>query len=203
MDDRYWRHRRGKLDDQADKTGREAIEEARMVLPGIQALFGFQLIAVFNERFKELTEDERLIHFSATVLVTIAIALIMTPAAYHRLAEQTTISRFFVSLASWLIAAAMVPNLKRRGLAMGPELAVADGALGFWQAVEEVWPNELRSSSRKLKPLPPDPFRHQSVIARVAPAPSHHEIAHGQARPSCRAPHDETGVNPAESERIG
>jgi uncharacterized membrane protein len=109
MDDRYWRHRRGKLDDQADKTGREAIEEARMVLPGIQALFGFQLIAVFNERFKELTEDERLIHFSATVLVTIAIALIMTPAAYHRLAEQTTISRFFVSLASWLIAAAMVP----------------------------------------------------------------------------------------------
>ena len=31
-------------------------------------------------------------------------------------------------------------DLKRRGLAMGPELAVADGALGFWQAVEEVWP---------------------------------------------------------------
>jgi transposase-like protein len=31
-------------------------------------------------------------------------------------------------------------DLKRRGLAMAPELAVADGALGFWQAVEEVWP---------------------------------------------------------------
>ena len=104
MDDRFSRHQAGKLDDQADKTGR-----ARMVLPGIQALFGFQLIAVFSERFKELTEDERLIHFSATVLVTIAIALIMTPAVYHRLAEQTTISKFFVWLASWLIAAAMVP----------------------------------------------------------------------------------------------
>ena len=109
MDNRFSRHRPGKLDEQADKTGREAIEEARMVLPGIQALFGFQLIAVFSERFKELTEDERLIHFSATVLVTIAIALIMTPATYHRLAEQTTISKFFVWLASWLIAAAMVP----------------------------------------------------------------------------------------------
>src|SRR5882762_1083665 len=94
---------------QTEKMAREAIEEARMVLPGIQALFGFQLIAVFNERFKELTEDEQLVHFSATVLVTIAIALIMSPAAYHRLAEQTTISKFFVSLASWLIAAAMVP----------------------------------------------------------------------------------------------
>jgi putative transposase len=31
-------------------------------------------------------------------------------------------------------------DLKRRGLAMGPELAVADGALGFWQAIEQVWP---------------------------------------------------------------
>src|SRR5262244_3128988 len=31
-------------------------------------------------------------------------------------------------------------DLKRRGLSIGPELAVADGALGFWQAVEEVWP---------------------------------------------------------------
>jgi transposase-like protein len=32
-------------------------------------------------------------------------------------------------------------DLKRRGLSMGPELAIADGALGFWQAIEEVWPN--------------------------------------------------------------
>src|SRR5271154_6831633 len=31
-------------------------------------------------------------------------------------------------------------DLKRRGLVIGPELAVADGALGFWQAIEEVWP---------------------------------------------------------------
>ena len=32
-------------------------------------------------------------------------------------------------------------DLKRRGLSIGPELAVADGAFGFWQAIEEVWPN--------------------------------------------------------------
>ena len=31
-------------------------------------------------------------------------------------------------------------DLKRHGLSIGPELAVADGALGFWQALEEVWP---------------------------------------------------------------
>ncbi len=31
-------------------------------------------------------------------------------------------------------------DLKRRGLTIGPELEVADGALGFWQAIEEAWP---------------------------------------------------------------
>ena len=31
-------------------------------------------------------------------------------------------------------------DLKQRGLAIGPELAVADGALGFWKALPEVWP---------------------------------------------------------------
>jgi putative transposase len=31
-------------------------------------------------------------------------------------------------------------DLQRRGLLIGPELAVADGALGFWQAIEDVWP---------------------------------------------------------------
>ena len=34
----------------------------------------------------------------------------------------------------------LILDLKRRGLAIAPELAVADGALGFWKAVEEVWP---------------------------------------------------------------
>jgi putative transposase len=31
-------------------------------------------------------------------------------------------------------------DLKRRGLSIAPELAIADGALGFWKALGEVWP---------------------------------------------------------------
>ena len=46
----------------------QMIEEARMVLPGIQTLFGFQLIAVFNNRFQELTLYEQYIHFSSILL---------------------------------------------------------------------------------------------------------------------------------------
>jgi putative transposase len=31
-------------------------------------------------------------------------------------------------------------DLKNRGLAIAPKVAIADGALGFWKAVGEVWP---------------------------------------------------------------
>jgi hypothetical protein len=92
-----------------EQIAQEVIEEARMVLPGIQALFGFQLIAVFNERFHSLPSFEQYLHYAALVLVGVAIAVIMTPAAYHRMVEQTTVSEFFIKLASWLIAVAMVP----------------------------------------------------------------------------------------------
>jgi putative transposase len=34
----------------------------------------------------------------------------------------------------------LLVGLKARGLAMAPELAVGDGALGFWKALEEVFP---------------------------------------------------------------
>jgi hypothetical protein len=95
--------------EKADKTAMVALEEARMVLPGIQALFGFQLIAAFNESFRQLEPPEQMLHFAALILVAIAIAIIMTPAAYHRLVERGSISDFFVELASWLIAAAMLP----------------------------------------------------------------------------------------------
>lgn len=96
-------------DQQTEKMAREAIEEARMVLPGIQALFGFQLMAVFNQRFNELTASEQLIHYIAVLLIALAIGLIMTPAAYHRQVEPRSVSEFFVRLASRLVAIAMLP----------------------------------------------------------------------------------------------
>ena len=49
------------------------VDECRMVLPGIQAIFGFQLIAAFNERFaKELGPGEQLLHLAAMCLVALA-----------------------------------------------------------------------------------------------------------------------------------
>jgi len=84
-------------------------DEARMVLPGVQAVLGFQLVAVFNQRFQELTAGEQLIHLAAFLLMALAMGLVMTPAAYHRQVERGRVSRRFVDLSSTLLTLAMLP----------------------------------------------------------------------------------------------
>lgn len=48
-------------------------------------------------------------HFTALLMVAVAIALIMTPAAYHKIAARGTVSRQFVNLASRFLEWAMLP----------------------------------------------------------------------------------------------
>jgi transposase-like protein len=58
---------------------------------------------------------------------------------------------------SWL---ELLRDLKARGLEVGPRLAVADGALGFWSALEEVYPETrhqrcwVHKSANVLNALP-------------------------------------------------
>lgn len=86
------------------------LEECRTVVPGMQALFGFQLIAVFNPGFRDLLPPaERLLHLAAIVLVAIAIALVMAPAALHRQTEPLAVSRRFIDISSRLLMASMAP----------------------------------------------------------------------------------------------
>ena len=86
------------------------LEECRTVVPGMQALFGFQLIAVFSSAFAEqLSSMERMLHLIAIVLVTIAIALVMTPAALHNQTEPLAVSSRFIRISSRLLMASMAP----------------------------------------------------------------------------------------------
>jgi hypothetical protein len=87
-----------------------ALEEARVVVPGIQALFGFQLIAVFNNRFEEIFgEVAQRLHLAALVLVALSCLLLLTPSAFHRLAGQRHVSAYLLKICSRFIGAGMVP----------------------------------------------------------------------------------------------
>ena len=97
---------RDSLKDEATR----AIEEARVILPGIQALFGFQLIAVFNDGFDhKLAPPERQLHFFALFLVALSAALVMAPAAIHRQSQQREVSERFIWLSSLLLRTSMMP----------------------------------------------------------------------------------------------
>jgi putative transcriptional regulator len=86
------------------------LEECRMVLPGIQALFGFQLIAVFSQGFSEkLSEAQQQLHLAAIVLVVIAIALVMAPAAIHRQTSQRAAALLCLFLAAPAAAQPLEP----------------------------------------------------------------------------------------------
>jgi hypothetical protein len=113
------------------------IDECRMVLPGIQALFGFQLIAVFSDGFENrLTDSGRVLHLVATGLVAIAVALIMTPAAFHRQTAIRHVTSGFLRLSSRLLILSMLP------LAIGISLdfylvaqVIVDGSIALAAAV--------------------------------------------------------------------
>jgi hypothetical protein len=91
------------------KQAETLLDECRMVLPGLQALFGFQLIAVYNGSFSaKLTPREQAIHLAAIFLSALAIAVIMAPAALHRRTPHEVTSHF-VELSTKLLITSMVP----------------------------------------------------------------------------------------------
>lgn len=86
------------------------LDECRMVLPGIQALLGFQLIAVFSPGFDEkLGLAEQRVHLAAIAMVAAAVAIIMAPAAYHRQTGLREVTETFVRLCTRLLLISMLP----------------------------------------------------------------------------------------------
>jgi len=124
------------------------LEECRMVLPGVQALFGFQLIAVFNASFAEkLTSAEQRLHLLALALVAISGALVMAPAAFHRQTGPRKVSDTFLNLASRLLLWAMSPLMLGIALdfyligriILGSRIASGLAALGLIAVFSCLW----------------------------------------------------------------
>jgi Family of unknown function (DUF6328) len=86
-----------------------ALTDARVVLPGAQALLGFQFVGVFLGGFEELPASSQYIHIVSLTLVTLSTILLMMPAAYHRLVEQGEPSEHFLRLTRNAVVSSMIP----------------------------------------------------------------------------------------------
>jgi hypothetical protein len=86
-----------------------ALTEARVMLPGAQALFGFQLLVPLTKAFETLPQSARLVHFAALSFIALAIVLLISPAAIHRIAFAGADDERFLSLCSGIVTVALVP----------------------------------------------------------------------------------------------
>jgi hypothetical protein len=84
----------------------QLLTEARLIIPGAQALFGFQFIAMLTSGFDHLPPSAKTVHAVALCLVAINVVLLMTPAALHRLSFAGEDSATFLQIGSAFLIAA-------------------------------------------------------------------------------------------------
>jgi hypothetical protein len=87
----------------------QMLTEARIIIPGCQALMGFQLIAMLTEAFDKLPADAQIMHAAGLCCVTVAMIFLMTPAALHRESFGGNDSESFLRLGSGFVIAAALP----------------------------------------------------------------------------------------------
>jgi uncharacterized protein DUF6328 len=137
------------------------LTETRIVLPGVQALLGFQFAAYLTEAFGKLSPTAQAVHTASLLLLAFTMILLMTPAPYHRLAEDGENTTHFERVGATFVLAALVPlslalagdfyvvleeALQNAQLAFFGALASVGGALGLWFAVPLLTARRTRAS---------------------------------------------------------
>ncbi len=120
----------GNLSDRIKKV----LVECRMALPGAQAFLGFQFAIVFGEGFDKLPRSSQWVHFASLLATTVAIVLLIAPAAYHRLVEAGQDSEHFHTVASRLLLASLIflaPGMAGDLLVVIRKFTGSD-ALAYW-----------------------------------------------------------------------
>jgi Family of unknown function (DUF6328) len=137
----------------------QMLTEARVILPGAQAMLGFQLIVTMTQPFNDMAAGIKLIHFIALGAVILTVILLITPAAVHRLSFAGRDDAGFYRIGSQVITIALVPlaigivsdfAVAAWRLSTSGTIAAAAGAallcilIGFWYA----WPLAVRKRTR-------------------------------------------------------
>lgn len=71
--------------ERVDRELGELLEEIRVILPGVEILFGFLIILPFSEGFGDIDGGERMIYLVSLLFVSAGLALLVAPTPYHRI----------------------------------------------------------------------------------------------------------------------
>jgi hypothetical protein len=85
------------------------LTETRVILPGAQALLGFQLGVTLMKAFEALPETAKAVHFAALSSIALVVVLLIAPAAIHRIAFDGDDVEAFLRIGSRIVTGAMIP----------------------------------------------------------------------------------------------
>jgi hypothetical protein len=104
------------------------LTEARVVLPGVQAMFGFQFAALFTGAFERLSVTDQTVHLVSLSAMAMSMILLMAPAAFHRIGTRGHSATVILIFGTGCILIAMA--------ALGVGLA-----LDFYVVLDKAWKN--------------------------------------------------------------
>lgn len=91
--------------ERVDRELSELLEETRVILPGVEILFGFLILLPFQFS-DEIPGFERLLYLGAFLLVSAGLALLVAPTLYHRINFRRMNKEGLLFLANRLVIAA-------------------------------------------------------------------------------------------------
>jgi hypothetical protein len=85
------------------------LTEARVLLPGAQALFGFQMAVLLTDAFADLPASSKIMHAIALCCIALAVILLMAPASFHRITFRGENTEVFHRIGSRFVIASAIP----------------------------------------------------------------------------------------------
>jgi hypothetical protein len=116
-----------KKDDERKRDADQVLQGIRIVLPGTQALMGFQFIAFFNPVFQSLPNDLKNLHFVMLLFTILCSICLIAPVAFQQIGEDGSATNRFLQYTRKMLSVAMFLLL----LAIGGDIYVAGQAIGL------------------------------------------------------------------------
>ena len=142
----------------ADRAYGEILQEVRVAQTGVQILFAFLLALAFQARFGGITSFQRGAYVVTLMLCAGSTALLIAPAAFHRMIYRRRLKQHLVKVANRLALSGLVLLLLSMAsavllimdvvLGLAPAIILAAGLFGWFVMWWFVLP--IRSRARQL-----------------------------------------------------
>lgn len=151
-----------------DRNWAEILQELRVTQTGIQILTGFLLTVPFQQRFTDLSTDQRAFYLALVLLAAVTTGLMVAPVSLHRMLFRRRAKSALVAEADRMMRVGLVclaltvsgvvflvfDVVSTRGIALTASLTLLAGLVGAWFVLPTVLGRASRRVADKQTPGP-------------------------------------------------